>query len=376
MDMGKFVKFLTGIIRLAAICSGGILGAEETMREKSSLEEESMTVMFWNVENFFDFKDEGGGDSDREFSPGGTRRWSKSRFYTKCDGVAKTIFAAADVCGGLPDVIGLAEVENAFVLRSLVNSTLLRKAGYRIVHFDSPDRRGIDVALLYREEVFELIRAFPQHLYDDDGTVLRTRDILVVQIRRHSDSAFFTFLVNHHPSKFGGEEASRGRRERAMRTLKHLCDSLSAVEMPAAGGGNSGGTTGGISGIVAMGDFNDTPDAEIFGIMAPEMTILVPEAARRGEGSIKFNGKWELIDLFFVSENCIPKNTHPKARLQMSILQLPFLLTPDRKHCGQKPLRTYSGPRYNAGLSDHLPIIVRFPSWSSCCGAGRRPEEE
>ena len=113
--------------------------------------------MFWNVENFFDYVDGGMSESDKEFSSSGSRRWTKKKFHTKCDAVAKSLFWTAEEYGRMPDVVGLAEVENRGVLTRLLNNTLLRKQGYRVVHYDSPDRRGIDVALLYRESVFRKI---------------------------------------------------------------------------------------------------------------------------------------------------------------------------------------------------------------------------
>ena len=169
----------------------------QTMTESGQL------VMFWNVENFFDWTDQGRGESDAEFSSMGSRRWTRKKFYAKCDAIAKTIIWIGERYGRLPDVIGLAEVENRRVLNMLLESSLLRKCGYGIVHYDSGDRRGIDVALLYRKEVFELSESFittPEH----EGEKLATRDILTVRMRRKTDREHVTFIVNHHPSKYGG----------------------------------------------------------------------------------------------------------------------------------------------------------------------------
>ena len=118
---------------------------------------DSLLVMFWNVENFFDWTDQKAGDSDSDFSSDGSRRWTMKRFYRKCDAIAKTIMWIGDTYGRMPDVIGLSEIENRGVLVKLLHSTLLRKYDYNIVHRDSPDRRGIDVALLYRSGSFELL---------------------------------------------------------------------------------------------------------------------------------------------------------------------------------------------------------------------------
>lgn len=291
-------------------------------------EDDSLVVLFWNLENFFDFKDDGTGDSDSEFSAAGTRRWSKKRFYTKCNAVAKTLLWAGSKCGSLPDVIGFAEVENSFVLRQLLQQTPLRKYDYSYVHFDSPDRRGIDVALLYRRSSFVDVEGCPLRL---EG--LSTRDMLLVETA--GGKGEWRFIVNHHPSKFGGAGESREKRRIAMRRLCDACDSL---------GGRR---------IIAMGDFNDTPEGDAFALID---SILVNKALplhEKGFGTIRYDGRWELIDMFLVSPELA-------GNCSMEILQPPFLLVQDKKHGGYKPLRTYSGPRYQSGVSDHLPVVLEY----------------
>ena len=142
---------------------------------------DSILAMFWNLENFYDWTDQGTGESDRDFSSQGSRHWTSRRFYSKCDAVAKTVFSVTERYGRLPDAIGLAEIENRGVLVKLVSSTLLRKCGYEIIHFDSSDRRGIDVAILYRKSIFELLstsRKVPKIA----GTRLSNRDMLHVAL--------------------------------------------------------------------------------------------------------------------------------------------------------------------------------------------------
>ena len=116
-----------------------------------------MLTVFWNLENFFDYTDQGTGESDAEFSSMGARHWSKKKFYRKCDNIAKSLLWMGDRYGRMPDVVGFAEVENRGVLSRLLSSTVLRKYDYGIVHHDSPDRRGIDVALIYRRSSFRLV---------------------------------------------------------------------------------------------------------------------------------------------------------------------------------------------------------------------------
>ena len=302
--------------------------------------QDSLVVMFWNVENFFDYVDGGTGESDKEFSSFGGRRWSKRKFYAKCDAIAKSIFWAGEECGRMPDAIGFAEVENKGVLYKLLNSTLLRKYDYKVVHFDSGDRRGIDVALLYRESVFEKV-SVSLKVPEENGRKITTRDILQVCLK-HRMGQNINLLVNHHPSKFGGAGASAARREAAMLTLRQMCDSLVAVGEPH---------------IVAMGDFNDNPDGEQFDMLDGILANMSDSLHAQGLGTIRYEGRWDLIDMFLVSPDLA-------ASSRMDILQIPFLMTYEKKYPGFKPLRTYSGPRYIGGVSDHCPIILKISGFN------------
>ena len=299
-----------------------------------------MLLMFWNVENFFDYVDGGTGESDKEFSSFGGRRWSRRKFYAKCDAIAKSIFWAGEECGRMPDAIGFAEVENKGVLYKLLNSTLLRKYDYKIVHFDSGDRRGIDVALLYRESVFEKV-SVSLKVPEENGRKITTRDILQVCLKSGMGQNI-NLIVNHHPSKFGGAGASAARREAAMLTSRQLGDSLVAVGEPH---------------IVAMGDFNDNPDGEQFDMLDGILANMSDSLHAQGLGTIRYEGRWDLIDMFLVSPNLAEYS-------RMDILQIPFLMTYEKKYPGFKPLRTYSGPRYIGGVSDHCPIILKISGFN------------
>lgn len=294
---------------------------------------DSLSVVFWNLENFFDYVDGGTGESDREFSSMGSRHWTKKRFYAKCDAVAKSILWMGDRYGRMPDLIGLAEIENKGVLAKMLRSTALRKYDYEIVYHESGDRRGIDVAILYRRSSMKL-ESMSVKVPEYEGSRLATRDILHAEMCL-ADSCKLDFIVNHHPSKYGGEKESMGRREAAMKALKELADSLGNENM------------------IAMGDFNDTPDAASFEIIDGTLMNLGWKLHERGEGTIRYEGKWDLIDMFMVSPGL-------DGRTDMEICRIPFLMTWERKHPGEKPLRTYSGPRYIGGVSDHCPIILKI----------------
>lgn len=307
------------------------------LADSVAVQRDSLLVMFWNLENFFDYMDSGGGDSDSEFSSMGQRRWTKKRFYSKCDLIAKTIFWIKDSHGKIPDVIGVAEVENSFVLKRLLQSTLLRKTDYSFVHYDSPDHRGIDVALFYRKEVFDYVGS-RTYQPESDGKPMMTRDILLVSLRHKTEGKLNHYIVNHHPSKFGGAEISEKKRYDAMNCLSGICDSLKSV------------CTGE---IVAMGDFNDTPSSGPIKSIAGLLVNKGLEIKDTSSGTIRYEGRWELIDMFLVSHEIAEKS-------RMEIGRIPFLMTTDKKYPGEKPLRTYSGPRHLGGVSDHCPVFLKI----------------
>ena len=272
-------------------------------------QQDSLLVVFWNVENFFDYR-----------SPEKPRFWTRGRFYAKCAAVAKTLLRIADRYGRLPDAVGLAEVENAFVLRQLVGSTVLRKLDYRVVHYDSPDHRGIDCALLCRRSTLPLRTAAPKHVPDSAGGVMATRDILLAEF----DS--LAILVNHHPSQIGGKSE---RRDLARSRLRTLTDSLRGTGQPRT---------------LAIGDFNEELRRR------PGLTgDDDPGAGLDGPGTIKYNGHWEKIDGAFATGF---------GRVREEVFADPVLLEPDAAWGGTKPRRTFVGPRYRGGVSDHLPIVI------------------
>lgn len=292
------------------------------------------SIMFWNVENFFDWKDGGSGGSDKEFSTKGERRWTRKRFLAKTDAIGKTVLWC-----GAPEIVAFEELENGYVLKRLCRSDLLRKLNYRYIHYESHDKRGIDVGLIYRSDLMEVVTSQSIPVIDGQDT-LQTRDILYVCLKERSSGEKWHILVNHHPSKLGGGISDRNR-ELAMKTLKYKADSLLAE---------------GETNIVAGGDFNDAPEAGTFDMMEGSLVNLgkilsADLSLRECTGTIRYNGKWELIDNILVSVSVSVKK-------RMEIARPPFLLVRDRRFPGEKPFRTYTGLRYNGGVSDHLPVML------------------
>ena len=307
-----------------------------------------LLVMFWNVENYFDTYDNPS-TTDEEFTPTGDNRWGRARFEKKRDDIAKTILLAADQYGDLPALIGLAEVENAFVLQELLEETPLARTQYKYIHKDSPDSRGIDVALLYREELFTPVET--KYI----GFSFPTRDVLYTKgVVNGLDTLHI--MVNHWPSKRGNEESSGRKREYVSLKVSHVVDSI-LLRNPAAN-------------IVLMGDFNDTPASSPLKNLG-QLTNLA-KWADGAEGSYKYRESWSMIDQFLVSENLIKEESSIKEKNEafrpqwiythrnMEIFAPEALFAEDATYMGVKPKRTYSGPRYLGGISDHLPVVFKL----------------
>ncbi|MBR3526847.1 MAG: endonuclease [Bacteroidales bacterium] len=300
--------------------------------------ESSAQVVFWNVENYFDTRNEADKEDD-DFTPGGDYHWNKKRYLAKRNFIAKALIATADSLGALPAAIALAEVENRRVLDDLVDGTPLAKTGYRIVHRDSPDARGIDVALLYDPARLTLLSC---EFLTVEGFL--TREILYCRLAAAADSTLapLHLFVNHWPSKRGGAASSDSRRIAVSQLLSGRIAALLA-EDPAAR-------------ILLVGDFNDTPDSEALRALCEDCglhNIALP-LWRQGKGSIRYKGKWELIDQAVVSGQLADEGA------SFSIFDASFLQEYDSAFLGLKPKRTFVGPRYNGGVSDHLPVLIRL----------------
>lgn len=308
---------------------------ESTMAQEDSV----FSAVWWNVENLFDTRDDPHTNDD-EFTPQGDMHWTRRKLQAKLQGIAKTL-AMAD----LPDVVGLAEVENSYVLRELCQGTPLARAGYRYVHRNSPDRRGIDCALLYRTDRFRVLKDSVVRV-SDSAEGFFTRDILVVEgVTAQGDTV--SLVLNHWPSKRGGDEAEAHRMAIAD-TLRRLMNELRAGHPQGA--------------VIAMGDMNSTADEAPmavgmgFGddsINADGIRNLTWRLPREW-GSHKFQGQWDYIDqvLLLAGEGWMVGD--------LKLLRYDHLLTDEKNRPGMRPRRTNQGPRYEGGLSDHLPLRLRL----------------
>lgn len=309
----------------------------------------SMTVMFLNTENLFDTVDDPAKNDD-EFTPEGEYRWSQGRYWSKLNTLSKVMVAVDEDMA--PALVGLGEVENETVLTDLTARASLREAGYRFVMTDSPDRRGIDVALMYRRTFFQYIshECLRVDLSPKGGSP--TRDILHVTGRLENYDTLDVYVC-HWPSRIGGVEETEPLRMIAARKVRQSVDSIFSVRRKPY--------------VLIMGDLNEGPDdpAVRQGLEAVPyesdtylkdrnlMTVMDPLPG----GSYKYQGEWDKYDQFILSTSLLNGLGCTQA-LNQRICDLDFLLEDDDAYGGQKPLRTYNGRRYQGGVSDHLPIIV------------------
>lgn len=310
----------------------------------------SYTIVFYNVENLFDTWDDPQ-TSDEEFTPIGTNHWTNDRFEHKIKMIYKALITAGN--GQFPDIIGLAEVENSWVLEQLISKTPLNKVPYGIIHKDSPDPRGIDVALLFRKD--KVIPIDYEHIkVSNNGKyIFRTRDILHFTAELNKEHVHF--FVNHWPSRSGGYIETKEKRDLTAQILRRSIDSL-LVKQPHAN-------------ILIMGDFNATPKEKCFTILMkaspypgnhdPSSLINLSTLwTKHAEGTIRNGGQWEIFDQMICSHHLLSNETLKLDPEQSGICNFEFLLEPDPSFLGKKPYRTYLGPVYHGGISDHLPVRI------------------
>jgi hypothetical protein len=314
---------------------------------------QNVRIVFYNVENLYDPYDDTT-KMDDEFTTSGAKHWSYNRFQTKLNHLSKTLLAI----GGWepPPIIGLCEVENRYVLNKLIYQTPLKKFKYRIIHHDSPDSRGIDVIMLYRPEKFTVLSSkyFEVHYPFDTGS--QTREILMVKGKVFLNDTIILF-VNHWPSRRGGYSESQPRRIFVAGLLRSKIDSIFRIDQ--------------YPNIIIMGDFNDEPDKEsLVKVLkanpfkmndktADLVNLMHSEEIGWNEGTIKYQGQWSIFDQFIVSgilvsNDDITQNIFAEAH----IFNGDFLKEKDDRNLGEKLKRTYAGPRYLGGFSDHLPIYL------------------
>ena len=300
------------------------------------------TFVELNCENLFDTVHDSL-KNDVEFLPESTYHWTRTRYWQKVNHLSQEIVALGGTTSQwrLPDLVAFCEVENDSVMIALTKRSLLRKAGYEYVMTDSPDERGIDVALMYQPTSFRLLNHYPIRIKQLPNT-RPTRDILYAKGMLINDDTLHVFVV-HAPSRRGGEQVSRPYRLQVASQLASSVDSLYALNDSAK--------------IIIAGDFNDYHDSPALKFLERYHLINISKEAkgRNGtKGTYRYHGEWGSLDQILCSRS------FAKWKRFCEIGDLPFLLEDDEKYGGQKPFRTYLGPRYLGGYSDHLPLVAGF----------------
>jgi len=342
--MRNIVTIILATILLAASCE----------KEKPSVVSDAnpyYRIMFYNVENLFDAVDDPL-INDEEFLPEGAKKWTEARYQEKLNHIAKVIGDLGN--DTLPALVGLCEVENRKTIDDLIHTATLKNLDYQIVHRESPDSRGIDVALLYRSRYFLLLDSRFHTVNYPADTAFRTREILYAKGVLGGGDTLHVFVC-HWPSRSSGEVQSRPLRLFVAEIIRTGVDSILNLNPKAQ--------------ILITGDFNDEPeDLSVVSGLKALLTYNNPvvgdlydltQGLKGGEpgGTYKYKGVWNLLDHMVVSGSVLDTIRPLYARpADLHVYQAGYLVTEDKTNMGVQPLRTYLGNYYQGGYSDHLPI--------------------
>ena len=321
-----------------------------------SAQDKPYAVVFYNLENLFDIYNDPETHDD-EFTPQGAKQWNQIRYEKKLWNMERVLFDIAAIQKDYPIVIGVSEIENRKVLDDLVSQPKLRSANYRICHYDSPDARGVDVAFLYRSDVFKLEGSDNIKLHVEGLPNFRTRDLVVMWGTIEGEP--FYFLVSHWPSRLGGKEASQFKRDACAKQIREIKDSLLA-ENPATK-------------VIIMGDLNDdATDDSIVEVMGAKGDVNelqkgdffnpFNEMLRAGLGTLAYQDEWNLFDNICVTENLVNAE---KGKLHIikgkkfygNIFTRPYMLQLEGQYKNY-PLRTFVSNNFQDGYSDHFPVYI------------------
>jgi len=318
-------------------------------------EYKAVTVGFYNLENLFDLNNDTVNILSTEFTPEGKNKWTKERYDENLTNMSEVIsLLGTDVVQNGPTVLGISEVENRSVIEDLINTPKLKSKNYKIVHYDSPDRRGIDVALIYQPKYFTVknTSSIPLYLYKDDGERIYTRDQLLVTGDLLGEEVHF--IVNHWPSRRGGEKRSRPLRNAAAELNKAIVDSLININENAK--------------VIVMGDFNDDPDSpsikKILNTSSDKKNVKKGELYNstepfynKGIGTLAYRDNWNLFDQLIMTPALVDGDKKGWQFYKTKIFSPEFIKVKSGRYKGY-PKRTYVGGRYQGGYSDHFPVYT------------------
>jgi predicted extracellular nuclease len=313
-----------------------------------------ITVVSYNVENLYDYDDDLRNSGDDDFLPTSAKQWTKERYEKKVADLAKVIYSIDSI--NLPALVGLSEVENKKVVIDLANNEKLKSGNYYIVHEESPDERGIDVAFMYKQDIFKYIKHQTIELNFKEDTTDKTRDILYIKGLIENDT--FHVFVNHWSSRSGGQEESEFKRIAAASLLRNFIDSIFIIEP--------------LANIIIMGDMNDEPQNTSLDITLNAKNNKLPKSNTElfnmmfdkdliNQGSYSYKGDWNMIDNLVVSKNLLEKKSGYKVDYTAGeVFNADFILYYNTKIDEKTPNKTYGGDNYYGGYSDHLPIYMKM----------------
>lgn len=313
------------------------------------------SIAFYNQENLFDYEDDPANKGDDDFLPNGPYQWTKQKYEQKLKNMAYTISELAkEVCPAGPAVVGLAEVENERVVKDLVATAPLKERGLKYVHYESPDHRGIDCALLYNPRLFTVKSSKTYKLVLPDNPDYHTRDQLLVSGTLAGEPV--SVIVCHWPSRYGGDKSSP-LREASAALSKQIADSIRQADPR--------------NKVIIMGDLNDDPTnkscAEVLGAKQRRrdtpadgyFNTMWPLYAK-GIGSLCYQNVWNLFDQQIISGNFLTDKSRKTLTFwKAEVFNRDFLITPSGKYKGY-PLRSFNGKTWQNGYSDHLPTITYY----------------
>jgi len=304
-------------------------------------------IAFYNIENLFDIENDPLTNDD-DFLPTSIKRWTSKRYQNKLKKLGAVISKIGEEGAEIaPVIVGLAEVENSKVLSDLVNSKNLINEGYSYVHYDSSDERGIDVALLYKSDIFKVENSetFSVYLQNELGEQDYTRDILLVQGKLNNE--YLNIIVNHWSSRREGEKETEFKRIAGAKVVNSIIKNLKQEDSNAK--------------TIVMGDFNDNPNNDSISLMEEESNLFNPFKTvwSREKGSLSYNFQWNLFDQILFSTNFFDINNSTLNFASADVFNSKFLTQYHGKYKGQ-PFRTFVGKKFKGGYSDHFPVYIQL----------------
>jgi predicted extracellular nuclease len=308
---------------------------------------EKHNIAFYNLENLFDVNNDPD-TLDSDFTPNSPRRWNERKYKKKLSKLSYVIARIGlDTSGMPPAIIGVAEVENKKVIRDLIATDHLKEHGYRYVHFNAPDERGIDTALLYRDAFFEPVNSTTHSVLIDnlDGQRDFTRDIL--EVSGFLNGQLIHILVNHWPSRRDGAQLTEYKRVAAAQKNVAVINQILQDDIDAN--------------IVVMGDFNDNPSSVSIKdhLLIPELHNPMTDLHTYARGSSTWQRKWFLFDQILVSRSLQNGSKTGLKFEEADIFDPPFIKEIKGRFKGN-PFRTFAGTRHLGGFSDHFPVYATF----------------